>query len=237
MVRHRQPVVGLGDRAVHVVAAQHGAALVRHRPQPARSADYIVALVNSEPITNFELDTEVQRITLAAYRALGCRGVSRADFRYDDTAGEPSLTEMTLKALDILEKNETGYLLQVEAGRVDHALHAGNAYRALNDGVEFANAIAATLERVDLDETLIIVSSDHGHTLGFAQGWNLVWQDEFEGSIGPDWVAQRTLRERKSAAPPGGKFTTQRSGRDGNSGCARTARVAASRRNALTAAA
>ncbi|HEX5682415.1 MAG TPA: carbohydrate-binding protein [Ideonella sp.] len=25
-------------------------------------------------------------------------------------------------------------------------------------------------------------------TLGFAQGWNLVWQDEFEGGIGPDWV-------------------------------------------------
>lgn len=88
--------------------------------------------------------------------------------RESDTAGEPSLTEMTQKALDILEKNDNGYVLQVEAGRVDHALHAGNAYRALNDGVEFANAIAATLERVDLDETLIIVSSDHGHTLGFA---------------------------------------------------------------------
>ncbi len=30
---------------------------------------------------------EVQRVTLAAHRALGCRGVSRADFRYDDTKG------------------------------------------------------------------------------------------------------------------------------------------------------
>lgn len=88
--------------------------------------------------------------------------------RASDTAGEPSLTEMTLKALDILEKNETGYVLQVEAGRVDHALHAGNAYRALTDGVEFNRAITATLERVNLDETLIVVSSDHGHTLGFA---------------------------------------------------------------------
>ena len=32
---------------------------------------------------------EAKRIALAAHRALGCRGVSRADFRYDDTAGEP----------------------------------------------------------------------------------------------------------------------------------------------------
>ncbi|MEQ8269017.1 MAG: D-alanine--D-alanine ligase [Parvibaculum sp.] len=28
---------------------------------------------------------EVQRVTLAAHKALGCRGVSRADFRFDDT--------------------------------------------------------------------------------------------------------------------------------------------------------
>jgi D-alanine-D-alanine ligase len=32
---------------------------------------------------------EAQRIALAAHRALGCRGVSRADLRYDDTEGEP----------------------------------------------------------------------------------------------------------------------------------------------------
>jgi D-alanine-D-alanine ligase len=29
----------------------------------------------------------VQKLTLMAHRALGCRGVSRADFRYDDTPG------------------------------------------------------------------------------------------------------------------------------------------------------
>ena len=29
----------------------------------------------------------VQKLTLMAHKALGCRGVSRADFRYDDTAG------------------------------------------------------------------------------------------------------------------------------------------------------
>lgn len=32
---------------------------------------------------------EAMRVALAAHAALGCRGVSRADFRYDDTAGEP----------------------------------------------------------------------------------------------------------------------------------------------------
>ncbi|HWW47845.1 MAG TPA: D-alanine--D-alanine ligase [Xanthobacteraceae bacterium] len=51
---------------------------------------------------------EVRRLTLAAHRALGCRGVSRADFRYDDriegTGGlvclevntQPGMTETSL---------------------------------------------------------------------------------------------------------------------------------------------
>ena len=88
--------------------------------------------------------------------------------RADDTAGEPSLSEMTDKAIDILSKNENGYVLQVEAGRVDHALHAGNAYRALTDNIEFAKTVQMTLDKVNLEDTLIIVTSDHGHTLGFA---------------------------------------------------------------------
>jgi alkaline phosphatase len=85
----------------------------------------------------------------------------------DDTA-EPSLSEMTAKAIDILSKNENGYILQVEAGRVDHALHEGNAYRVLTDNVEFSNAIQAALGKVNLEDTLVIVTSDHGHTMSFA---------------------------------------------------------------------
>jgi len=34
---------------------------------------------------------EVRRLTLAAHRALGCRGVSRADFRWDDSQGAAGL--------------------------------------------------------------------------------------------------------------------------------------------------
>jgi alkaline phosphatase len=85
--------------------------------------------------------------------------------RSKDAAKEPSLAEMTVKAIDIVAKNPEGYVLMVEGGRVDHSHHAGNAYRALTDGIAFNDAIKAALEKVNLDETLIVVTGDHSHTL------------------------------------------------------------------------
>ena len=81
---------------------------------------------------------------------------------------EPSLTEMTAKAIDILQNNKKGYYLHIEAGRIDHAHHAGNAYRALNDTVELSNAVREALRKTDPRETLIIVTADHSHTLSMS---------------------------------------------------------------------
>lgn len=89
--------------------------------------------------------------------------------RPDDAAGEPSLAEMTVKALAILEwRGGDGYVLVVEGARIDHAHHFGNAYRALTDTIAFSDAVAAALARVDLDETMIVVTADHGHALSFS---------------------------------------------------------------------
>lgn len=95
--------------------------------------------------------------------------------RQDDLGGEPSLAEMTAKSIDILRKNDEGYFLLVEGGRIDHAHHAGNAARALHDGIAFADAVAAALRKTDPQETLIIVTADHSHTLvmqGYAKRGN-----------------------------------------------------------------
>ncbi|MDD5579169.1 MAG: alkaline phosphatase [Methylobacter sp.] len=88
--------------------------------------------------------------------------------RHNDTGGEPSLTEMTEKAIDILSKNKKGYVLMVEAGRIDHAHHAGNAYRALKETVELSNAVRKALEKTNDRDTLIIVTADHSHTFTIA---------------------------------------------------------------------
>ena len=102
---------------------------------------------------------------------LGLFERSHMEYEYDrasDTAGEPSLTEMTAKAIDILAKNNKGYVLMVEAGRIDHAHHAGNAYRALSDTVELSNAVRKALEKTNSQDTLIVVTADHSHTFTIA---------------------------------------------------------------------
>ncbi|WP_028772635.1 alkaline phosphatase [Shewanella waksmanii] len=88
--------------------------------------------------------------------------------RADDVAGEPSLTEMTAKAIEMLSKNDQGYLLIVESGRIDHAHHGGNAKRALIDTVEFSNAVNAAVTATSDDDTLIMVTADHSHVFTIA---------------------------------------------------------------------
>ena len=88
--------------------------------------------------------------------------------RGGDPGGEPSLAEMTATAIRILSRDPDGFFLMVEAGRIDHAHHGGNAYRALTDTIELSNAVAAALRLTSPDETLIVVTADHSHTLTFS---------------------------------------------------------------------
>jgi len=88
--------------------------------------------------------------------------------RGHDIAGEPSLSRMTQKALDVLKQNDKGFFLMVEAGRIDHAHHAGNAYNALSDTIEFAAAVAMADEMTNDEDTLIIVTADHSHVFTIA---------------------------------------------------------------------
>jgi alkaline phosphatase len=88
--------------------------------------------------------------------------------RANDVAGEPSLTDMTSKAIDVLDNNDNGYFLMVESGRIDHGHHAGSAYNALTDAIELSNAIQAAVDSTSSEDTLILVTADHGHVFTIA---------------------------------------------------------------------
>ena len=100
--------------------------------------------------------------------ALGLFERSHMEYEADrakDAGKEPSLAEMTTKAIDLLAKNPEGFVLMVEGGRIDHASHETNAYRTFTDAVAMNEAVKAAVSKVDLDETLIVVTADHSHTL------------------------------------------------------------------------
>lgn len=88
--------------------------------------------------------------------------------RANDIAGEPSLSQMTDKAINILDNNEQGYFLMVESGRIDHGHHAGSAYNALTEAIEFSNAIQVAIDNTNTDDTLILVTADHSHVFTIA---------------------------------------------------------------------
>jgi len=93
--------------------------------------------------------------------------MSFSDLRDKSPEGEPSLTQMTEKAIEVLKKNRKGFFLLVEGGRIDHGHHAGIAKLALTETVEFSNAIRRAMELVGPD-TLVIVTADHSHTMTMA---------------------------------------------------------------------
>ncbi len=101
---------------------------------------------------------------------LGLFEVSHMKFEADrslDSAGEPSLSQMTAIAIKRLARAPHGFLLVVEGGRIDHGHHAGNAYRALGEAIEFSNAVRVALEKTDPKQTLVVVTADHGHVFTF----------------------------------------------------------------------
>ena len=91
-----------------------------------------------------------------------------ASDRAKDTGGEPTLADMTAAALRTLQRHDKGYVLVIEGGRIDHAHHGGNARRALEETIELSNAVRTASEMTSADDTLILVTADHAHTMHFA---------------------------------------------------------------------
>ncbi|XP_058123243.1 alkaline phosphatase-like [Anopheles ziemanni] len=78
---------------------------------------------------------------------------------------KPKLSEMVEAALQMLEDSDQGYVLFVEGGLIDMAHHSNRARLSLDETNEFHKAIELARTRTSIDDTLIVVSSDHSHTL------------------------------------------------------------------------
>lgn len=132
---------------------------------------------------------------------LGLFSKDHLSFEIDrDKANEPGLVDLTRFALARLQATSPkGYYLMIEGGRIDHAHHASNPYRALSETQQFHRAVELVLKTVNLDDTLVLVTADHSHTLSIA-GYSVRGNDilgyirnarggESSGPTGPDGAA------------------------------------------------
>ena len=112
--------------------------------------------------------SELERGADASKPVLGIFSPSHIPYAIDranDTAFKevPSLPSMFEVALERLRGSEEGFVLQVEAGRVDHAGHANDAGAILMEQLEFDDCLPIALDFLKQEpDTLLIVTTDHG---------------------------------------------------------------------------
>ena len=99
----------------------------------------------------------------------------------DAKTSEPTLAEITAKAIEILD-GDAGFFLMVEGGRIDWAGHSNDAATNLRDVLALDEAVKVALGFAErhADETLVVVTGDHetgGMSMGFADTGYALYMD------------------------------------------------------------
>lgn len=109
--------------------------------------------------------------------------------------GQPSLAELTGKALELLSAQEQGFFVMIEAGRIDHGAHANDIAATLHDVLAFDEAMRVALDFVERDgNTLLISVADH-ETGGLTLGRSI------DGRSGYAWHPQVVAGVKASQGP------------------------------------
>lgn len=114
------------------------------------------------------VETKDELLTSKSNKIWGSFAPSALAYDFDRQAtknSEPSLAEMTKKAIATLSKNEKGFFLFVEGSKVDWAAHANDTVGILSDVLAFDDAVKEALTFAKKDgNTMVIAVSDHGNS-------------------------------------------------------------------------
>ncbi len=92
----------------------------------------------------------------------GYFGNTHLPYMYDGMGTLPELSDMTRKALDVLEEADEGFFLMIEGGRIDHAGHNQDLVRNIHEVLELADTVEYVIDwAVTHPDTLVIVTADH----------------------------------------------------------------------------
>lgn len=87
------------------------------------------------------------------------------DYMLERPADQPTLSQMTKAAIKVLQKEPNGFFLFVEGGLIDKAHHYDRARKALAETVEFSKTVEVAAKLTKEEDTLIVVTADHSHTM------------------------------------------------------------------------
>ncbi|MEK3824735.1 alkaline phosphatase [Paenibacillus sp. FSL K6-1558] len=106
-----------------------------------------------------------------------------------DPAKQPSLAQMTSKAIEVLSKDEDGFFLMVEGSKVDWAAHANDPIGIISDVLAFDDAVKVAMDFAKADgQTAVVAVSDHqngGLTIGNASTTGTYDKEPLSTFIGP----------------------------------------------------
>jgi alkaline phosphatase len=150
-----QPHVLLGGGAAYYLPAGAGS----HRSDdglldPLADAGYEIVTTSSE----------LEALAEATTHVVGLFAPEHMDYVIDrapDTT-QPTLQEMSLAALDILARDDDGFLLVIEGARIDMASHDNDIERAIAETLAFDDAIASVSAWASEHENVtLLVTADH----------------------------------------------------------------------------
>ncbi|XP_053675176.1 alkaline phosphatase, tissue-nonspecific isozyme-like [Anopheles nili] len=78
---------------------------------------------------------------------------------------DPTLPDLTYAAIQMLQKYPEGYVLFVEGGKIDLAHHFTKARKSLDETVQLSEAVQVARQLTSADDTLLVVTADHSHTM------------------------------------------------------------------------
>ncbi|XP_037714967.1 membrane-bound alkaline phosphatase [Drosophila subpulchrella] len=85
-----------------------------------------------------------------------------------DATYQPTLSELTEVTIKKLSQNKNGYFAFIEGGLIDYGNHYTKAGYALDEALEFEKAVQLARDLTDIEDTLIVVTADHGHAVSIA---------------------------------------------------------------------
>ncbi len=106
-------------------------------------------------------DAKGKVLGLFSYSGMA-NGIVNTQHKNDPYRKEPTLAEMTTKALELLSNNEQGFFLMVEGGQIDWTGHNNDAGTMLHEMIKFDDTIRVVYEWAkSRKDTVVVLTADH----------------------------------------------------------------------------